>query len=299
MLIGEGGAAPLPPPGPPPVRAGPNPRARTCGLASVAAMVRLEIVGGGKMGEALLGGLLGAGWASPGELAVVERLEPRRAELAEAYPGVAVVAEPVEAEGALLAVKPDDVAATCATLAATGVQRVVSIAAGVTTAALEAALGEGIAVVRAMPNTPAVVGAGASAVAPGSGASEDDLEWARSILAAVGVVVTVPEAKLDAVTGLSGSGPAYVFVIAESLIEAGVLTGLPREVAEVLAVQTLLGSARLLESSDEHAAALRASVTSPGGTTAAGLRALERGGLRSAILDAVAAATERSRELGR
>jgi len=163
---------------------------------------------------------------------------------------------------------------------------------------LQSALGEGIAVVRAMPNTPAVVRAGAAAIAPGSSASESDLDWASSVLKAVGVVVRVSEDKLDAVTGLSGSGPAYVFVMAESMIEAGVLVGLPRDVAEVLAVQTLLGSASLLESSDEAAASLRAQVTSPGGTTAAGLRALESGGFRSAVLDAVAAATERSRELG-
>jgi pyrroline-5-carboxylate reductase len=149
-----------------------------------------------------------------------------------------------------------------------------------------------------MPNTPAVVRAGAAAIAPGSSATEADLDWASSVLEAVGVVVRVPEDKLDAVTGLSGSGPAYVFVMAESMIEAGVLVGLPRDVAEVLAVQTLLGSASLLESSDEAAASLRAQVTSPGGTTAAGLRALESGGFRSAILDAVSSATERSRELG-
>ena len=269
-------------------------------LASVAAMVRLEIVGGGKMGEALLGGLLEAGWATPDELAVVERLEGRRAELAAAHPGVRGRGRRrSRPRGRCWPSSPTTSPPPAPRSPPAGVRRVVSIAAGVTTTALEAALGDGIAVVRAMPNTPAVVGAAASAVAPGAGASEDDLEWARSILAAVGVVVTVPEAKLDAVTGLSGSGPAYVFVIAESLIEAGVLVGLPREVAEVLAVQTLLGSARLLEASDEHAAALRASVTSPGGTTAAGLRALEQGGLRSALLDAVAAATERSRELGR
>ena len=261
--------------------------------------MRLEIVGGGKMGEALLSGLLAGGWAQPAELTVVEKVPARRQELAASYPGVAVVAEPVAADGALVAVKPDDVPATCAALAEAGVGRLVSVAAGVTTAAIEAALGGGTPVVRAMPNTPAVVGAGASAVAPGSTASDEDVAWARSILEAVGVVVVVPEAKLDAVTGLSGSGPAYVFLVAESLIEAGVLVGLSREVAEVLAVQTLLGSARLLQSSDEHAAALRASVTSPGGTTAAGLHALERGGLRSAILDAVVAAADRSRELGR
>jgi pyrroline-5-carboxylate reductase len=262
-------------------------------------MVRLQIVGGGRMGEALLAGLLGAGWAEASDLAVVERLDARRRDLAEGFPGVAVLERPTACEGAVLAVKPTDAAETAHEIALAGAQRVLSIAAGVTTQALEAALGSGIAVVRAMPNTPAVVGAGASAIAGGISAADDDLDWAASVLDAVGVVVRVSEGQLDAVTGLSGSGPAYVFLVAESLIEAGVLVGLSREVAEVLAVQTLLGSARLLESSDEHAAALRAGVTSPGGTTAAGLHALETGGLRAAILDAVKAATERSCELGR
>ena len=218
--------------------------------------------------------------------------------MASTFPGVAVLDRPTACEGALLAVKPTDVAETCAEVALAGVRRVVSIAAGVTTPALEAALGGGVAVVRAMPNTPAVVGAGASAVAGGASAGPEDIEWAMSILDAVGVVVQVSESQLDAVTGLSGSGPAYVFLMAESLIEAGVLVGLSREVAEVLAVQTILGSGRLLESSDEHAAALRASVTSPGGTTAAGLHALEVGGLRAALLNAVRAATDRARQLG-
>jgi pyrroline-5-carboxylate reductase len=262
-------------------------------------MVRLEIVGGGKMGEALLGGLLGSGWAEPADIVVVEKVPARRDELVALVPGGGVVDEPVAADGAIVAVKPGDVPATCAVLGGLGIPRILSIAAGVTTATLQEAAGAGTAVVRAMPNTPAVVGAGASAIAPGPTATAADLDWAQSLLDAVGVVVRVTEAQLDAVTGLSGSGPGYVFLIAESLIEAGVLMGLTREVAEVLAVQTLRGSAELLHSSDEHAAALRGAVTSPGGTTAAGLHALESGGLRAAILDAVKAATERSRELGR
>ena len=261
-------------------------------------MIRLQIVGGGRMGEALLGGLLDARWAEPSELAVVERVADRRAELTRLFPGVVVSDSLVEADGAVIAVKPGDVADTCRALAEAGAKRVLSIAAGVTTTSLQKSLGDGIAVVRAMPNTPAVVRSGAAAIAPGSSANDADLDWAASVLEAVGVVVRVSEDKLDAVTGLSGSGPAYVFVMAESMIEAGVLVGLPRDVAEVLAVQTLLGSASLLESSAEAAATLRAQVTSPGGTTAAGLRALESGGFRSAVLDAVAAATERSRELG-
>jgi pyrroline-5-carboxylate reductase len=261
-------------------------------------MMKLEIVGGGRMGEALLAGLLRGGWAPPSELAVVEPVPSRRDELSAGFPGVAVVEAPVASEGAVLAVKPADVPEATRTVAVSGVERVLSIAAGVSTPALEAALGGGIAVVRAMPNTPAVVGEGASAVAGGASADDDDLAWARGILEAVGVVVTVPESQLDAVTGLSGSGPAYLFLVAESLIEAGVLMGLSREVAEVLAVQTVLGAGRLLQDSDHHAAVLRAQVTSPAGTTAAGLRELERGGVRSAFLAAVAAATERSRDLG-
>jgi pyrroline-5-carboxylate reductase len=261
-------------------------------------MIRLQVVGGGRMGEALLAGLIRAGWADPADLCVVERVEARRKELATAFGDVAVVGSPVASEGAIVAVKPADVEEACKELALAGVGRVLSIAAGVTTASLEAALGGGIPVVRALPNTPAVVGAGASAIAPGTSASDDDLAWASSILDAVGVVVRVDERQLDAVTGLSGSGPAYVFLVAETLIEAGVLMGLSREVAEVLAVQTILGSAQLLRDSDDHAAALRAAVTSPGGTTAAGLHQLEIGGVRAAFLTAVNAATERSRELG-
>jgi pyrroline-5-carboxylate reductase len=149
-----------------------------------------------------------------------------------------------------------------------------------------------------MPNTPALVGAGAAAVAGGTHATDDDLAWAEAVLGAVGTVVRVPEAQLDAVTGLSGSGPAYVFLVAEALIDAGVLVGLPRPASRELAVQTLLGAARLLAETGEGPEALRAQVTSPGGTTAAGLRALESGGVRAALIDAVVAATERSRELG-
>jgi pyrroline-5-carboxylate reductase len=149
-----------------------------------------------------------------------------------------------------------------------------------------------------MPNTPALVGAGAAAVAAGTNAGEAELAWAEQVLGAVGLVERVDESLLDAVTGLSGSGPAYVFLVAEALVEAGVLAGLPRPVSSALATQTLLGAARLLDESPEGPEALRAAVTSPGGTTAAGLRALESAGVRAAFLDAVMAATERSRELG-
>jgi pyrroline-5-carboxylate reductase len=202
------------------------------------------------------------------------------------------------AQGTVLAVKPGDVDTACREVAAAGTDRVLSIAAGVTIERLERILGH-VPVVRAMPNTPALVRAGASAIAGGSFADDADLDWADEVLGSVGVVVRVGEDQLDAVTGLSGSGPAYVFLVTESLIEAGVLAGLPRPVAELLARQTLLGSARLLLESGDDEASLRAAVTSPGGTTAAGLRVLEREGVRSALLDAVEAATRRSQELGR
>lgn len=250
------------------------------------------------MGEALLTGLITGGWAAPRELAVAEKVDSRRSDLEVLFPGVSVVADPVACEGAVIAVKPGDVSGACAALGAVGVERVLSIAAGVTIAAIESALGGGVPVVRAMPNTPALVGEGAAAMAGGRYASEADMDWAASILGSVGRVVTVDEGSLDAVTGLSGSGPAYVFMVAESLIEAGVLVGLPRDVSEALAIQTLVGSAKLLAQSGEPAAALRAAVTSPGGTTAAGLAELERAGMRAAILDAVRMATQRSRELG-
>ena len=260
---------------------------------------RLTVIGGGRMGEALVAGLLGAGWGEPAELAVVEVLEERRRELGQRLHGVPVLAEPAPSEGAVIAVKPDDVEGACRSVAQAGTSRVLSIAAGVRLADLEAWLGPGVPVVRAMPNTPALVGQGAAAVAPGQAAGEEDLAWAEGILSAVGTVVRLPERLLDAVTGLSGSGPAYIFLVAEALIEAGVLAGLPREASTTLVVQTLVGSARLLAESGQGPEALRAAVTSPGGTTAAGVRALEARALRAAFLEAVQAATERSQQLGR
>lgn len=270
----------------------------------------LVLVGGGRMGEALLGGLIARGWAPASEMAVVEPVESRRKELAGRHPDLelhgsleSLAAADTERggpgwEGMVLAVKPADAEEACRAAAPLGFVRVLSVAAGVTTGALQGWLGPSTAVVRAMPNTPALVGAGAAAVAGGSTAGSDDIDWARGILEAVGTVVTVAEPSLDAVTGLSGSGPAYVFLVAEALIDAGVLVGLSRPVASQLAVQTLLGSARMLAETGEEPSALRAQVTSPGGTTAAGLRALESAGVRAAILEAVASATERSRQLG-
>ena len=260
---------------------------------------RLVVVGGGKMGAALLAGLLSSGWAKAEELLVVEAMASRRDELAVDHPGLGVAAGVAgRAGGAVVAVKPGDVEAACRALAGAGVHRVLSIAAGVPLAKLESWLGPGAAVIRAMPNTPALVGCGAAAIAPGSAATEADLAWAEEILGAVGKVERVAEPLLDAVTGLSGSGPAYVFLVAEAMIEAGVAVGLPRAVSETLTVQTILGSARLLAESGERPESLRAAVTSPGGTTAAGLAALEKRAVRSAVMEAVHAATQRSKELG-
>lgn len=273
----------------------------------------LVVVGGGRMGEALASGLVAQGWPAA-RLAVVEPSVERRqalagtgltatGSLAEAIdrvrrdgPGSAA-GSAADAIGAVIAVKPYDVEAVSRELASAGVSRALSIAAGVTLEDLDSWL-DPVVALRAMPNTPALVGSAASAVSPGRRAGRDDVEWAHAILSAVGTVVELPESALDAVTGLSGSGPAYVFLMAEALIDAGVLAGLTRPVARDLAVQTLLGSARLLAETGEEPSALRAAVTSPGGTTAAGLRALEMAGVRAAVLDAVMAATERAREMG-
>ncbi len=263
----------------------------------------LTVVGGGKMGEALVAGLLRSGWGDPAAIGVVEIDPGRRADLAARHPGLRLAGTVAEAAtaagpgGAVVAVKPADVEGVCRALTQARVTRVLSIAAGISLASLESWLEHPIPVIRAMPNMAALVGAGAAAIAGGRAAGPDDLAWAQRVLEAVGSVVTVPESTLDAVTGLSGSGPAYVFLLAEALIDAGVLVGLSRSVARQLTVQTLLGSARLLADTGEEPAALRAAVTSPGGTTAAGLRALEAGGVRHAVLEAVAAAAERSRQL--
>jgi len=257
----------------------------------------LVVVGGGNMGAALLGGLIGSAWAPAERLAVVEVLDATRHDLAARFPGVTVSADIVAAAGVVIAVKPGDAPAAVSAAVAAGARRVLSIAAGVSIATLQAAAGDGVAVVRAMPNTPALVGQGAAAIAGGSSADDDDLAWAESILRAVGIVVRVPESQLDAVTGLAGSGPGYLFLIAEALVEAGVLAGLPRPTADALVTQLLVGSAALLAERGDPAR-LRANVTSPGGTTAAGLQVLEQRGVRAAFLDAVEAATARSRALG-
>ena len=257
------------------------------------------------MGESLVQGLLGSGWAEPSQVAVTEVAEGRRAELgspeglAGRYPGMRLLdGELPNAKGVVVAVKPADVEVACRRLAGHGVRRLLSIAAGVTLADLESWAPAGCAVGRAMPNMGTLVQAGATAVCGGTRAGPDDLEWAGGIMRSVGLVVEVPERLMDTVTGLSGSGPAYLFLVVEAMVEAGVLLGLPRGVAEDLVRQTLVGSGRLLAETGQGPEALRAAVTSPGGTTAAGLRQLEAAGTRSAFIEAVAAAVQRSRELG-
>jgi pyrroline-5-carboxylate reductase len=257
----------------------------------------LVIVGGGNMGAALLGGLLAADGADPAAFAVSEALAARRDELAAQFPGVAVEAHVPACTAALIAVKPGDVVAAVQTAVAAGARRILSIAAGVSVAALEAAAGDGVAVIRSMPNTPALVGQGASAIAGGSAATDDDLAWAEGLLGTVGTVARVDEKHLDAVTALTGSGPAYLFLVAEALIEGGVAAGLPRPLATDLTTQLLVGSAALLAERGDPAG-LRAMVTSPAGTTAAGLHVLEARATRATFIDAVLAAAARSRELG-
>ncbi|MGH9297222.1 MAG: pyrroline-5-carboxylate reductase [Acidimicrobiales bacterium] len=261
-------------------------------------MTRLVVVGAGRMGQALVGGLLRSGWIEPSELAVAEKSGETRAEVERRYLGVSVSERPVRADSAVLAVKPADAEEAARSVSEVGVRRVVSIVAGLPIAELEKWLGEGVAALRAMPNMPAVVGAGASGLSGGASAKEEDFAWAEAVLSSVGVVARVPERLLDAVTGLSGSGPAYVLVLVEAMIEAGVGLGLDREVSSLLSVQTLLGSARLLVETGQPPEDIRSRVTSPGGTTAAGIRELERQGFRSSVIEAVEAAAARSREIG-
>ncbi len=263
----------------------------------------LAIIGAGSMGEALLRGLLKAGTVPPTHIVATGPRAERLAYLHERY-GVRTTHDNVEATAqasiVLLCVKPQIFDRVLREIAAAVQPRalVVSIAAGVPISGIESRLGHASRVCRAMPNTPAVVDAGATAIAVGEHATADDRERARAIFAAVGTVVEVEESLLDAVTGLSGSGPAYVFMIIEALSDAGVKVGLPRYQAQSLAAQTVFGSAKLLIETGEHPGVLKDRVTSPGGTAIAGLHTLEAGGLRTTLIDAVVTATERSRQLG-
>ena len=264
----------------------------------------LIVVGGGRMGTALVEGILSSGYLAASSIVVVEPDVERRAMLRLAHDDLVLVDTPEiehigEKTGGVLAVKPEVAESAARLLGGLGIQRILSVVAGMPAARLEAALPQPIPVIRAMPNTPALVGAGVSAISGGSHVTKADLDWADELLSSVGTVVRVPERQLDAVTGVSGSGPAYLFLVAEALIEAGVTAGLSRETARTLANETILGAGRMLVESGQSAEELRAQVTSPGGTTAAALRALEARAVRSAFVEAVMAAVERSRSMGR
>ncbi len=268
--------------------------------AAASARPSVAVLGAGTMGEAVLAGVLRGGWAADDVVAVVRRRE-RAAELEERH-GVRCVplAEGAARDVLVVAVKPQQLDALLADAAAhvRPGALVVSVAAGVTTARLAAALPDGVAVVRAMPNTPALVGEGVTALSPAPGTDPAQVDLARRLLAGAGDVVDVPEASQDAATAVSGSGPAYVLLVLEALVEAGVHAGLPRATATRLATGTLAGTAALVQRTGEHPSLLREKVTSPGGTTAAGLRKLDDAGVRAAVLAAVEAARDRSRALG-
>jgi pyrroline-5-carboxylate reductase len=257
---------------------------------------RLVIIGGGNMGTALVGGLIHGGW-NPSTITVVEIDSAKRAALEAVY-GVQTSEQIVEADGALIAVKPADAVAVCASAVTAGVPRILSIAAGVSVSALEKASGASAVVVRAMPNTPALVREGVTAICGSSACSEADFEWAESVLTAVGVVVRVPESQMDVVTAVAGSGPGYIFLLAEALLDAATAHGLPADVADTLVRQLFRGAGVLLAESTESPATLRERVTSPNGTTAAGLAQFEAAGLRETVNKVVAAAAARSAEIG-
>jgi pyrroline-5-carboxylate reductase len=261
----------------------------------------LGIVGGGKIGEALLTGLL-RGERTAADIVVVEKHAERANYLTTTY-GVKTLDVPEAVAAArtlVLCVKPQDIATLLTELApvVTPEHLIVSVAAGIPTARISAALPDGVPVVRCMPNTPALVDEAMTAVSAGAHADEAHLATAEALLASVGRVVRVPEAQLDAVTALSGSGPAYFFYLVEAMIDAGILLGLPRALAAELIVQTAIGSAKMLRDSGEHPVQLREAVTSPGGTTIMAIRELEAHGVRAALLAAIEAAATRSAELG-
>jgi len=270
-------------------------------------IIKFGMIGGGVMGEALLSRLIAEKIYQSKEVLVSEPQPERRDFLIERY-GVGVTANnrevAVAKEVIFLAIKPQvfpQVAAELAKSDLTGNSdlkpMIVSILAGVPLSKLEAAF-PSFPVVRVMPNTPATVGAGMSAIAPGKNIQPHHLELAKGIFQAVGQVVEVPESMMDAVTGLSGSGPGYVAILIEALTDGGVYAGLPRAIAAQLALQTVLGTAKLLEETGMHPAELKDRVTSPGGTTIAGIAKLETAGFRSALIEAVKAAYLRSKELG-
>jgi pyrroline-5-carboxylate reductase len=260
----------------------------------------VAIIGAGVMGETLLSGLVRAGFPVA-DLVVGEKRAERAAQLREKY-GVTVVdtlSEVTSADTVALVVKPQDMGEVLAEIAPhiTPGQLVVSLAAGITTDYIERHLPEGVAVVRVMPNTPALVDEGMAAISGGTHCDEEHLVRAEQMLSATGRVVRVPEKQQDAVTAISGSGPAYLFFVVEAMIEAGVHLGLPRSTATELVVQTMVGSAKLLRETGEHPTVLREQVTSPGGTTAAAIRQLEDHKVRAAFISAMEAARDRSKAL--
>jgi pyrroline-5-carboxylate reductase len=260
----------------------------------------VAILGAGVMGETLLSGLIRAG-RPVDDLLVGEKRADRAAELVERY-GVTVLSNidaATKADTLALVVKPQDMADLLGEIAphVRRGQLIVSLAAGITTAFIETHLPEGVAVVRVMPNTPALVDEGMAAISRGSHCDEAHLVEAEALMASTGRVIRVPEKQQDAVTAISGSGPAYLFFVVEAMIEAGVHLGLPRATAAELVVQTVVGSAKLLRETGEHPVVLRERVTSPGGTTAAAIRELEDHKVRAAFLTALEAARDRSRQL--
>jgi pyrroline-5-carboxylate reductase len=265
---------------------------------------KIAILGTGQIGEALLSGLLSSGWRSAAELSASTRREERAEELRERY-GVSVSLSNAEAaKGAALvvvAVKPQDIDTLLGEIGPLiqPDQTVLSVAAAIPTAAIERHLDGGVPVVRAMPNTPATVHEGIAGICAGAHAGDEHLTLAEEALRHLGAVVRVSEPYMDAVTAVSGSGPAYFALLAEAMIEAGILLGLSREISTQLVVQTMLGTAKQLRDGGMHPVELREMVTSPGGTTIAAIRELERAGVRAAFLNAIQAAMDRSRELAR
>jgi len=262
----------------------------------------ISFIGAGNMAEAMIRGLLHGGVFEPARVTASAPREERRRELSEKF-GIRTTGanrEAVDADIIVLSVKPQILSRVLVEIAdvVPAEALVISIAAGVPVVAIQSRLAAGTRVVRAMPNTPALVDAAATAIAGGEHARDSDLADAKRIFDAIGITVILEESQLDAVTGLSGSGPAYVFLILEALSDAGVKVGLSRRTAQLLAAQTLLGSAKLLLETNEHPGRLKDMVTSPGGTAITGLHTLENGGVRTTLMNAVEAATRRSRELG-
>ena len=265
---------------------------------------KIAVLGAGKIGEALITGLLSSGWREPGEIGASTRREERVAELRERH-GVAATRSNAEAAAGaalvVIAVKPQDIETLLGEIGTLvqPEQTVLSIAAAIPTAALERHLAPGVPVVRAMPNTPSTVHEGVAGICGGAHAHEEHVALAEEALRHLGGVVRVSEPLMDAVTAVSGSGPAYFALLAEAMIEAGILLGLSREISTQLVVQTMLGTAKQLRDDKIHPVELREMVTSPGGTTIAAIRELEQAGVRAAFLNAIQAAMDRSRELAR